>query len=242
MAPNLGWRDRAVGPELAAALGLRVPVRVQNTAQAVALAENLEGAGAGVADMLLVYVGTGVEAAVVHRGVLLSGARGIAGELGHSTVPGATGRCTCGRTGCLETVASAGGISAAVLAAVAGGAAWPDGLPEGAPAADVVRLAGQGEPVCLVAVRTAGRELGRAVAWAVNLVNPTRVVVAGGVSAAGELLLAPLREALRAGALPEALDGLDVVPGALGQEAKQRGAILTALLTWQGAAADRLGR
>lgn len=48
MAPNLGWRDRAVGPELAAALGLRVPVRVQNTAQAVALAENLEGAGAGV--------------------------------------------------------------------------------------------------------------------------------------------------------------------------------------------------
>ena len=224
MAPDLGWRDRAVGPELAAALGLRVPVRVQNTAQAVALAENLEGAGAGVADMLLVYVGTGVEAAVVHRGVLLSGARGIAGELGHSTVPGATGRCTCGRTGCLETVASAGGISAAVLAA------------------DVVRLAGQGEPVCLVAVRTAGRELGRAVAWAVNLVNPTRVVVAGGVSAAGELLLAPLREALRAGALPEALDGLDVVPGALGQEAKQRGAILTALLTWQGAAADRLGR
>lgn len=62
------------------------------------------------------------------------------------------------------------------------------------------------------------------------------------MSAAGELLLAPLREALRAGALPEALDGLDVVPGALGQEAKQRGAILTALLTWQGAAADRLGR
>lgn len=241
-APNLGWRDVPVMDLLAAELGTSVPIRVQNTTQAVALAETLEGAGSGIKDVLLVYVGTGLGAAFVHDGMLLSGATGIAGELGHCAVPGGTRSCSCGKTGCLETLVSAHGIRDTVLSAVAAGAAPPAGFAPTATTQDVARWAGEGDPVCTAAVEAAGEELGRVVAWAVTMLNPTTVIVAGGVADLGELLLGPVRDAVRAFALPESVAALEIRQGALGQEGKVRGAILTALLTWQGATARSLGR
>lgn len=241
-APNLGWRDVPVRDLLAAELATTVPVRVQNTTQAVAVAETLEGAGQGAKDVLVVYVGTGVGAALVHDGTLLSGTTGIAGELGHCAVPGATRPCSCGKAGCLETIVSAGGIRETVLAAVADGAAPPSGFAPDATTQDVARWAGEGDPVCAAAVEGAGRELGRLLAWAVTMLNPARVIVAGGVADVGELLVAPVRAAVQALALPESAAVADIRQGALGQEGKVRGAILTALLTWQGAAAQSLGR
>lgn len=242
VAPNLGWRDVPVRDLLAAELGTSVPIRTQNTTQAVALAETLEGAGQGAMDVLLVYVGTGVGAAFVHDGTLLSGATGIAGELGHCAVPGATRPCSCGKTGCLETLASAAGIRETVLSAVAGGATPPEGFTPDATTEDVARWAGDGDPVCAAAVEGAGEELGRLVAWAVTMLNPTTVIVAGGVADVGELIIGPVRAAVQALALPESVAVLEIRQGALGQEGKVRGAILTALLTWQGATARSLGR
>lgn len=242
VAPNLGWRDVPVRDLLAAELGTSVPIRTQNTTQAVALAETLEGAGQGAMDVLLVYVGTGVGAAFVHDGTLLSGATGIAGEVGHCAVPGATRPCSCGKTGCLETLASAAGIRETVLSAVAGGATPPEGFTPDATTEDVARWAGDGDPVCAAAVEGAGEELGRLVAWAVTMLNPTTVIVAGGVADVGELIIGPVRAAVQALALPESVAVLEIRQGALGQEGKVRGAILTALLTWQGATARSLGR
>jgi predicted NBD/HSP70 family sugar kinase len=242
LAPNLGWRDVPVMTLLAARLGTTVPIRVQNTTQAVALAENLEGAGVGVRDMLLVYVGTGIGAAFIHDGMLVSGARGIAGELGHCTVPESTRRCMCGKVGCLETVASAHGIRATVMARLAAGAARPPSLPGPITADRVAHCAMAGEPVCVDAVQQAGTELGRAISWAVNLLNPSTVIIAGGVAEMGELLLRPLRAAVQAGVLAEEFASVEIRQAELGQEAKVRGAIHTALLSWQGATARSLGR
>lgn len=241
-APNLGWRDVPVMTMLAAELGTPVPIRVQNTTQAVALAENLEGAGAGARDMLLVYVGTGVGSALIHDGALVTGATGIAGELGHCAVPGASRPCSCGKVGCLETLASAQGILETVRASIAAGAVVPAGPSGVLTTQDVARCALEGDPVCGGAVESAGRELGRVVAWAVNLLNPAVVVVAGGLADLDELLLGPLRAAVADGALAESLAATDIRPAELGQEAKVRGAILTALLSWQGAASLSLGR
>lgn len=241
-APNLGWRDVPVVAMLAAELGTPVPIRVQNTTQAVALAENLEGAGAGARDMLLVYVGTGVGSALIHDGALVTGATGIAGELGHCTVPGASRRCSCGKVGCLETLASAQGILETVRADIAAGAVAPAGVTGVVTTQDVARYALEGDPVCGGAVESAGRELGRVVSWAVNLLNPAVVVVAGGLADLGDLLLGPLRAAVADGALAESLAATQIRPAQLGQEAKVRGAILTALLSWQGAASLSLGR
>ena len=242
LAPNLGWREVPVGTMLTARLGATVPIRVQNTTQAVALAENLEGAGVGVRDLLLVYVGTGIGSAFIHDGVLIGGARGIAGELGHCAVPGATRPCSCGKVGCLETLASAHGIRATVLASLAAGSDRPPALAGPITAQQVARCALEGEPVCTRAVEQAGAELGRVIAWAVNLLNPTTVIIAGGVAEMGELLLRPLRAAVAKGALNELLASVEIKRAELGQEAKVRGAILTALLSWQGATARSLGR
>ena len=242
LAPNLGWRDVPVMTMLAVRLGTTVPIRVQNTTQAVALAENLEGAGVGVRDLLLVYVGTGIGSAFIHDGVLIGGARGIAGELGHCTVPGATRRCSCGKVGCLETLASAHGIRATVLASIASGSERPAALAGIITTEQVARCAMEGEPACIRAVEQAGTELGRVVSWAINLLNPTTVIIAGGVAEMGELLLRPLRTAVQADALAELFASVDIRQAELGQEAKVRGAILTALLSWQGATARSLGR
>ena len=100
----------------------------------------------------------------------------------------------------------------------------------------------EGEPACIRAVEQAGTELGRVVSWAISLLNPTTVIIAGGVAEMGELLLRPLRTAVQADALAELFASVDIRQAELGQEAKVRGAILTALLSWQGATARSLGR
>ena len=119
LAPNLGWRDVAVGPLLAAELG--IPVYVHNAGQAAAVAEHLEGAGVGVGDLALLYAGTGLSAGVISGGQILHGAGGTAGEIGHCAIPGLTEQCACGKIGCLETVASGRALVAPIRRAVAAG-------------------------------------------------------------------------------------------------------------------------
>src|SRR5579884_104562 len=104
LAPNLGWRDLSAGPILSQRL--EAPVFVHNTAQVCALAEAVEGAADGAQDLVLLYAGTGIGAGVVSGGRLLRGAGGVAGEIGHCRATVGDLPCTCGKTGCLETVAS----------------------------------------------------------------------------------------------------------------------------------------
>ena len=214
LAPNLGWRDVAVAAVMGAALGGR-PVFVHNTAQAVAVAEAVEGAAAGVQNSVLLYVGTGVGAGLICEGRLFHGGSGIAGEVGHVPVPGGQERCSCGRTGCLETVASGEALSRAAAKA---------GLGQ-VHAAELVARAVDGDPRASSIVAGAGHQLGQVVAWLVNLLNPEVVVIGGGVADAGELLLGPIREEVARASLPQSAEQVRVVRWALGQDAKVRGAV-----------------
>jgi predicted NBD/HSP70 family sugar kinase len=213
LAPNLGWRDVRVRDLVAVAIGSRAPVYVHNTAQACAVAEALEGAAQGASDVVLLYAGTGVGAGLIVDKHLFRGMSGIAGEIGHVSVVGETTKCSCGKHGCLETVASASAIERRA----------------GRPLAALAELAGKNDRAARGALEHAGRELGRAASWLVNVFNPQVLVIGGGVAEVGDLFLGPLRAVVAELSLPEATEHLAIRPWSLGQDAKVRGAVLVAM-------------
>ncbi|HEY3334926.1 MAG TPA: ROK family transcriptional regulator [Candidatus Limnocylindrales bacterium] len=232
-APNLGWRDVPVVGLLGAALG--VPIHVHNTVQAAAVAEHAEGSARGARTVALIYAGTGVGAAILHDGVLFHGATGLAGELGHAVMPGLDARCTCGRHGCVETAASADAVARAARDAVRTGAPTRmAALGDGVTSLDVYAAAETGDTLAQALLGEAGRTLGIAASWLVNLVNPDVLVLAGGLVGAGPHVIDPFRAALDGHAATGALARLELRTWSLGQDAKLRGAVLLALQQTQG--------
>jgi glucokinase len=208
LLPNLegDWLGRPIAGPLGDALG--VPVALVNDVRAMTLAELRLGAGRGAEDLVCVALGTGVGGGVVIGGRLHLGL-GHAGEIGHTTVLPDGPLCGCGNRGCLDRVAAASAIAAA---------AGRDSV------ADAVRAAEGGDAQARDALAEAGRHVGLALAGAIVLLWPQRVVVGGGVAAAGEHLLAPLRDevARRACVAPP----IDIRAGELGPEAGAIGAAL----------------
>lgn len=231
LAPNLGWRDAPLSAMLGKAL--RVPVFVVNTADAAVVLESIDGAAEGAKDIVLLYVGRGVGASIIADGRLLRGARGLTGEIGHCTVPGATGRCNCGRIGCVETVADGPAIARAAEAAIKAGRSTSlselAGPRRKLTALQVGEAAAEGDELALELLDEAGRALGLAASWLVNVFNPEVLIVGGGVAGAGEPLLGPLREATMAHSLSQAVEGLEIVPWTKGRDAGVSGAVLVAL-------------
>lgn len=200
-APHLPWRDVPLRDRLAARLQL--PVVVDNDANAAAWAEHRFGAGQGESHLLVLTLGTGIGGAVLTEGRLQRGRRGLAGELGHVRVVPEGHPCPCGNRGCWEQYVSGtvvrregqalvrrGGPAAAALAAACAGD------PEALSGDDVTRLAREGDPASRAVLSGVGRWLGVGLAGAVATLDPGRVVVGGGLSEAGDLLLAPARAAL----------------------------------------------
>jgi glucokinase len=222
-APNLGWRDVALGDLLAAALG--VPVRVVNDLNAAAWGEYRHGAARGARSALVVFAGTGVGAGVVLDGRLLSGARGVAGEIGHVKVeppPGEPVRsCGCGARGCLEAYAGGAGISARLAGARAEGKAAGLSSPD-----DVERAALAGDPWASAFWESTAARLGRAVADAVTLLDPGTLVLGGGLLLGNPALLAAVERVVRAETSKTAMEGLSVRAAALGDDAGVVGAAL----------------
>ncbi len=213
-----GWTGMAIGPRLQAALSL--PVAVDNDVNALALAEATSGAALGRRVVIVAAVGTGIGGALVLDGQLFRGASGVAGELGHIPLMATGPRCVCGNRGCLEAYAAGPRIAAAYARATR--LARPMDLP------DVVTRALDGDAAARLAFAQAGERIGRALAGLVNTLNPDAIVIGGGVIAAGELLLAPLRTALHHHALGPARSAVAVLPAALGSDAGLIGAALLA--------------
>lgn len=187
-APNLGWADVPLGPWLAEELDL--PVVVRNNVHGMAAGE-LRVRGVPEPCALYVYVGFGVGGAVVAGGRVLEGAHGAAGEVGHLAVRGG-GRCTCGKTGCLETVASE--------RALVERAGSPAGGDRGATKPAVRRLVEQAEAGDVGAreiVDQAARALGEALAQAVEVLDVGAVIVSGEIARARVSVLEPLAATLR---------------------------------------------
>ena len=215
---NLGWGVVPVAEVLSGLLD-GVPVRVANDANAAALGECWQGAGREMDSLLLVTLGTGVGGGLVLHGDVLAGAHGSAGEIGHMTVnPDETQPCSCGKRGCLEQYASAGGI---VRLAQAAGLRVES-------AKDVSDLAAWGNERAQGALKKAGRLLGLALSNAACLVDVDGILLGGGVAAAGEALLSPVRDAFYANVF-HAAAGTQVALASLGNDAGMYGAARLAL-------------
>jgi glucokinase len=229
-APNLAWRDLDLKSDLEARIDL--PVVVENDANAAAWAEWRFGAGAGEEHLVMVNLGTGIGGAVVRGGRLERGRHGMAGEFGHMTVVPGGHRCPCGNRGCWEQYSSGNALvrEARELAAAESPIAQPlldrvDGDVSAITGPLVTEAAQAGDPCAVELLQEIGQWLGLGLANLAAALDPGRFVIGGGVSAAGELLLGPAREAYRRnltgrGFRPEA----DITPAALGNTAGLIGA------------------
>ena len=214
-SPNLpGWSDVPLRERVAAATG--APALLENDANAAAYGEHWIGAGAGSANIILVTLGTGVGGGLVMGGDLWRGTDGMAGEIGHMTIEPAGRPCPCGSVGCLEAYASATGIASRYGELTDNGPALA--------AADVHRLARDGDPNARQAFREAGRALGIAFASLVNLLNPERIVIGGGVLPAWDSFMPAVDQELRRRAFTAPAERVRIVPAALGDLAGLTGA------------------
>jgi predicted NBD/HSP70 family sugar kinase len=223
-----GWERVDLATELGARLGL--PIHVDNDANLGALAEVTLGAGRNARHAAYLQISGGIGAGLIVDGRPFRGAFGAAGEIGHMVVDDAGAICRCGNRGCLETVASAPAV-ARLLGESRG---------QEPTVAEMIELALAGDLGCRRAIADAGRHVGRAVGALCNLFNPEMVVVGGDLSAAGELLLGPLRESVMRAAVPIATGGLDVVAGVLGKRANVLGALALAIAQSDQAVAARI--
>lgn len=184
---NLGWGIFSIVEEFSKAFH-NVPVYAGNDANIAALGEYVAGAGKGMKNMMMVTLGTGVGGGIIIDGRILEGANGGAGEIGHIPVnPQEQDICGCGKKGCLEQYASATGIVrvAEKLRKENGNTA----LPAGCTAKQVFDYAKEGDELAMQAVEELGRYLGLALASCACVLNPEGIVIGGGVSRAGKILL-----------------------------------------------------
>ena len=201
-AANLSWRDEPLQADLQRLTGL--PVVVENDANAAAWGEFAFGAGADSDDLLLVTVGTGVGGGIVLDGRLHRGTFGIAAEIGHLRVVRDGRPCPCGNRGCWEQYASGSALvrdAREVAASTEGAAALVEragGDPEAITGPMITTAAQEGDPFAVERLGVLGMWLGEGIASLAAVLDPGVVVIGGGVSAAGDLLLDPIREHFRA--------------------------------------------
>ena len=206
----------------------RVPVWVDNDVNIRALGEFRRGIAQGHANVVWIKVGTGIGAGIISNGVLHRGADGAAGDVGHVPVVDEGVVCRCGNIGCLEALAGGGALARdAEMAARSGRSQWlADALDrDGAlTAASVALGASHGDATCVELLQRSGRLIGHMLATVVNLFNPSLTVIGGGVSHAGNLFLATIRETVYRRSLPLATRTLQIEPSGLGEDAGVIGA------------------
>jgi glucokinase len=234
-SPNLpGWQGHDLRGALVTGFGLGA-VTVANDVNAALYGEYLFGAGRGCRQLVMIALGTGVGGGVLIDGRLLLGAHSAAGEIGHMILDPDGPTCSCGNRGCLEAYAGSTALlrRARELAATA---AEPGTDPAAADFVENVRRAGTelttdglyelaaaGDATAVALFNAAGRWLGQATANLVNVLNPDRVIVGGGLAQAGDLILAPCREVMQRGVMAERARATAVVPAALGPHAAALG-------------------
>jgi glucokinase-like ROK family protein len=208
------------------------PVFVDNEVNAMALGEHWGGVGKGVDDMLFVKIGTGIGSGIIIGGRLHRGPQGCAGDFGHVCVDPDGPICSCGNTGCLEAMAAAPAIvreaercardgSSPILAAI---------LQEKGELTtiDIAQAARRSDYCALTVIRRSGRLVGQTIATLVSVLNPSLIVIGGGVSHIGTALLAEIRSSVYSRSLPLATRSLPIVMSELDETAGVIGASVMA--------------
>ncbi|MBP2623175.1 ROK family glucokinase [Streptococcus oricebi] len=228
-AYNLNWKSlQPVKEKMETALA--IPFFIDNDANVAALGEQWVGAGENNPDVVFVTLGTGVGGGIIADGRLIHGVAGAAGELGHITVDfDQPIQCTCGKLGCLETVASATGIvnlTRRYAEEYAGDAELKKLIDDGqdVTAKTVFDLAKEKDELALIVYRNFSRYLGLACANIASVLNPATIVIGGGVSAAGDFLLAGVQEVFDKNAFPQIKETTKLALANLGNDAGVIGA------------------
>ena len=198
-APNLAWRDNPIKAQVEEHVD--VPVVIENDGNAAAWGEFQFGAAREFDDMLLLTVGTGLGAGLVIDRRLVRGAHGVAAEFGHVRAVPDGHRCGCGNRGCWEQYVSGTALTREAREMARSGSPLANGILERA-GGKVRRITGplvtaaarEGDPIAVELLADLGHQLGTAVASFVAILDPGVVVIGGGVSDAGELLIGPARE------------------------------------------------
>jgi glucokinase len=231
VAPNLGWRNFPLRDRIGERLHL--PATLDNDANCATVGEWWQGAAQGGTNVIGMTIGTGIGGGLIINGTLFHGASDVAGEIGHTTIDLNGRHCKCGNYGCLEAYASGPAIAvrarevlvreetASLLPSLVGGRL------EAITAETVYRAAQQGDAVASEIVRDTARYLGVGIANMLNILNADVVVVAGGVTAAGDALFVPLRAEVRRRAFKPAVEATRIVPGTLPGTAGVVGAVAT---------------
>jgi glucokinase-like ROK family protein len=227
VAPNLGWHDVPLRELLAEAL--RVPITVENTTRAAAIAESRVGVARDARSFVWVYAGTGIGSSSVIDGELFYGHQGFSGEIGHCCVVDDGLVCGCGRRGCLETVASATAVARNAQSAIdRGERTLLLAGRRGIDAAGVAAAAAEGDALSVRVIADAGDHLGKGISFLLNLTNPELVVIGGPLARAGDFLLTPLRASAERHALQEVQ--ASIVASQLDGDAEVRGSVFLAMI------------
>jgi glucokinase len=214
---------------------LGVPVALENDANCAAWAEYRCGAGQGSRHMCYVTISTGCGLGIIIDGKLYAGATGTAGEIGHTVIDPDGPPCTCGKRGCVMSYACGLAISRMACERLESGEptllrALCGSTPEHVSGEVVAEAARRGDSVAIDILATAGRYFGIALSTVIQLLNPDRIVVGGGLARAGALIMAPALEALNENIHPSLVDSAEIVLCALWDDA---GLIGAGALVWK---------
>jgi glucokinase len=226
--PNLGWRNFPLRDLISNAVGL--PAQLDNDANCATYGEWWLGAGKSVDNLVGFTLGTGIGGGIVLNGEIFHGVSDVAGEMGHMTLDYTGRKCNCGNYGCLEAYASGPAIALRAVEGIEAGAesVLPDlvnGRLEDITAATVYEGAVLGDAYSNEVMIETAKFLGTGIANIVNILNPEMVVIAGGVTRAGDHLFVPLRAEVRRRAFKSAQEACQIVPAQLVGTAGVIGAI-----------------
>ena len=228
LAPNIpGWINVPIAEIMENEFG--IPTRVDNDVRTATLGELNYGAGVGCQNLVCITVGTGIGSGLVINGKLVRGASNAAGELGHIKLNMQNGPlCGCGDRGCLEAYASGPAIVAMAEDYIKGGKSTKyRELANPEITSYIVAVAAkEGDPVARQIFNIMGEYIGMGLTSVVNLLNPEKIIIGGGVAEAGDILLNPIRETIQKRAMTIQKDAVEIVPAKLGNTAGVIGASL----------------
>jgi glucokinase-like ROK family protein len=231
MSPPImpGWDHFPIRSTLEGRWG--TAVTLNNDAELGALGEWAYGAGRGEKNLAFIKVGSGIGAGLIINQQIYVGTTGSAGEIGHLTVDENGPLCACGNHGCLEAFAGGHAIAAQARKLVASGkrTLLSEKDPEAITARDVAEAARRGDLPAQEILKRSGTFVGIAIAGLINLINPSTVIIGGGVAQVGDLLTGPIRQAVRERSLRASEHSVRITTAMLARRSSLIGALVQAI-------------
>lgn len=231
-SPNLpGWRNVAIREIVARRY--QVSTFLLNDAKAAALGEHRLGAGRGISNLVYVTVGTGIGGGIIINGKLYSGTSGCAGEIGHMTIDVSGPVCSCGNIGCWEVLASGTALAREAIRLLKSGkksslTEMVGGKLDAVTAEKIALAAQSGDSLALKVISRTAAYLGVGLINLVNIFNPEMIVIGGGLSKVGDLLLEPAKRVMKERAFSLCAERVRIVTAQLGDDVGVLGAALFA--------------